>query len=170
MKILIATDGSEFSRAAVEASCRMFINLNNASIKVISVFEPPYLPAPEPYAVSTEYLDNFERQAKEHAEEVADQAVAEIREHFPQANGNLTRQISRGAPDQVVVEEAREWDADLIVVGSHGYGFWERMFLGSVSNSVVQHAPCSVLIVRNNHTAMRVLRGRVSMDEAASKN
>ncbi len=52
-------------------------------------------------------------------------------------------------PKESIVEEAQKWSADLIVLGSHGYGFWERMLLGSVSNAVVHHAPCSVLIVRN---------------------
>jgi nucleotide-binding universal stress UspA family protein len=46
------------------------------------------------------------------------------------------------------VDEAEEWDADLIVVGSHGYQSWERMLLGSVSQSVAAHAECSVEIVR----------------------
>ena len=49
-------------------------------------------------------------------------------------------------PDEV--ETAEEFGSDLIIVGSHGYSRWERLLLGSVSQSVVHHAPCSVLVVR----------------------
>ena len=40
-------------------------------------------------------------------------------------------------------------NADLIIVGSHDYNRWERLLLGSVSDSVIHHAPCSVLLVRS---------------------
>lgn len=53
-----------------------------------------------------------------------------------------------GSPKRTIVEEAEGWGADLIVVGSHGYHTWERMLLGSVSQSVAAHALCSVEIVR----------------------
>jgi len=54
-------------------------------------------------------------------------------------------------PKDVIVEEAREWGTDLIVVGSHGYGFAKRLVLGSVAAAVVASAPCSVQVVRTKH-------------------
>ena len=51
-------------------------------------------------------------------------------------------------PKRAIVEAAREWPADLIVLGSHGRRGLDRLFLGSVAESVVRHAPCSVSIVR----------------------
>lgn len=53
-----------------------------------------------------------------------------------------------GAADRAIIETAKEWEADLIVVGSHGRGFWGRLTAGSVSDSLVHHAPCSVLVAR----------------------
>ena len=53
-----------------------------------------------------------------------------------------------GSPRTVILDEAETWGADLIVVGSHGYRAWERFLLGSVSQSVVSHAKCSVEVVR----------------------
>ena len=47
-----------------------------------------------------------------------------------------------------ILEEAREWDADIIIVGSHGYGRLKRMVLGSVAGAVVANAHCSVLVAR----------------------
>lgn len=51
-------------------------------------------------------------------------------------------------PPRAIIDAAREWPADLIVLGSHGRRGFERLLLGSVAESVVRHAPCSVDIVR----------------------
>ena len=56
--------------------------------------------------------------------------------------------VRDGDPRSVIVDEARDWSADLIVVGSHGYTGVKRWLLGSVAQSVVAHAPCSVEVVR----------------------
>jgi nucleotide-binding universal stress UspA family protein len=58
--------------------------------------------------------------------------------------------VLEGSAKQKITEEAEEWQADLIVVGSHGYKAFQRMLLGSVSHAVAQHAKCSVEIVRSN--------------------
>lgn len=54
-----------------------------------------------------------------------------------------------GNPGRSICEIAHIWSADLIVVGSRGLKGLKEMFLGSVSNYVTHHAPCSVFIVRN---------------------
>ena len=56
--------------------------------------------------------------------------------------------LAPGAPRPVILDEAENWGADLIVMGSHGYGAWKRFLLGSVSQAVVSHAKCSVEVVR----------------------
>lgn len=55
-----------------------------------------------------------------------------------------------GTPKVVIIGEAENWDADLVLVGSHGHGHIEKLKygLGSVSQAVATHAPCSVEIVR----------------------
>jgi nucleotide-binding universal stress UspA family protein len=53
-----------------------------------------------------------------------------------------------GDPADAIVDEAGEWGADLIVVGTRGLGGARRLLLGSVSTKVVHHAPCDVLVVR----------------------
>jgi nucleotide-binding universal stress UspA family protein len=148
MKILIATDGSEFSKAAVEACCRMTITKEDTAVKVISVFEMPVMAAAAPYAMPIQYDANFEKGLRELAQLSVAKAEEQIRQCFPDLNINLTTETLCGVPEQAIVEKAEEWGADLIVVGSHAYGFWERMFLGSVSNAIVHHAPCSVMVVR----------------------
>jgi nucleotide-binding universal stress UspA family protein len=51
----------------------------------------------------------------------------------------------------VILKEASRWQADLILLGCHGYGNVKRFLLGSVSQAVALHAPCSVQIVRTKH-------------------
>jgi nucleotide-binding universal stress UspA family protein len=60
----------------------------------------------------------------------------------------ITTKITSGSAREVILDEAESWDADLIVLGSHGYGGWRRFLLGSVSHAVAMHAHCSVEIVR----------------------
>jgi nucleotide-binding universal stress UspA family protein len=61
----------------------------------------------------------------------------------------VDRILLRGRPASAIVEEARDFGADLVVVGNRGHGTLETMLLGSVSAEVVDHAPCPVLVARN---------------------
>jgi nucleotide-binding universal stress UspA family protein len=60
-----------------------------------------------------------------------------------------------GDARQVILDEAQEWPADLVVLGSHGRTGMKRVLLGSVSDSVSRHARCSVQIVRGAAGANR---------------
>ncbi|MGC2237034.1 MAG: universal stress protein [Pyrinomonadaceae bacterium] len=145
MRILVSTDGSEFSRAAVEKCCGIIVEPEKAAIKIVSVFE---IIDSIDISISPEFSQELEQSARAQAEEFAAQAAAQIRECFPDSNIDLTVQVSSGAPDRILIETAHEWKADLIVIGSHGRGFWGRMLLGSITDELVHHAPCSVLVVR----------------------
>jgi nucleotide-binding universal stress UspA family protein len=145
MKILLATDGSEFSKKAVGMVNAHFSG-KVSEIKVLSVFEAFAPMAAEPFAVSADYYQDLEKAAKDQATSHADQAMAELEKVF--AGIKISKDITMGTPNRVIVDKAEEWGADLIVVGSHGRGFWGRVMLGSVSDAVLHHAPCSVLVVR----------------------
>lgn len=145
MKILVSTDGSDFSRAAVEKCCQIVVRPDETQIKIVSVFE---VIEPMDISISPEFSQELESSAQKKAQEFAAQAAAQVRERFP--NIDLTTQISLGAPDEILIETARTWEADIIVIGSHGRGFWGRMLLGSITDSLVHHAPCSVLVVKGN--------------------
>lgn len=149
MKILIATDGSEFSDAAVEKICQIIENTAGVKIKIVSAYEQPIVAVAAPYAVSAGYNPVLEKQLRDTAAQAVAWAERKIGERIPALKENLTTNVLCGSPEKKIVEAAEDWGADLIVAGSHGYGFWERMFLGSVSNAIVHHATCSVLVVRN---------------------
>lgn len=152
MKVLIATDGSEFSRAAVEECCRMFGNSGEAEIEIFSVYEL-MVPPTEPFVVSAEYVQKIDEESRAKAEKVTENALAQIREKCPLLAERTKTKIVHGTPAQMIVEEAESWGADLIICGSHSYGFWKRAWIGSVSSAIVHHAPCSVMVVRAKEEA-----------------
>lgn len=148
MKIVIATDGSKFSDKAIKKACDLTACHEDACFKVIAVYEPQVPLAAEPYALSAEYFDQLNEAARIRTEKFAKDAVERIASEFPDRTVCVETLVEMGRPAQVIVDAAAKWSADLIVVGSHGHNFWGRLAIGSVSDAVVHHAPCSVLVVR----------------------
>jgi nucleotide-binding universal stress UspA family protein len=151
MRILVATDGSEYSKAAIEKCCGLIVDPKTTEIKVISAYEDAYPIAAEPFAVSAQFYQQIVDAAENQSKEFASEAAEMIGKHFSENGPVVTADTLRGSPEQQIIDEAKRWKADMIVVGCHGRGFWGRM-LGSVSDAVVHHAPCSVLVVRNGHS------------------
>ena len=145
MKILLATDGSECSDAAVREVARRPWPADT-QVRVISVVEPPAPLVAEPYMIDADYFKQVERVKRDTATAALERAEAALREGIGFLQVSI--EAPTGSPRRVIVEEAEKWGADLIVVGSHGYRTWERMLLGSVSQTVAAHAECSVEIVR----------------------
>lgn len=146
MKIMVCADGSEFSETAIEKCAEMLSGTPELSIKVISVYEPPVPMATEPFIGTQDYYEYVSQEERKLAEGIADKAQTKLKSLFPEAS--ISAQAMKGKPEQVIVESAEEWRSDLIVIGSHGRGFWGRAMLGSVSDFTVHHAPCSVLVVK----------------------
>ena len=148
MKILLATDGSEFSHAAVEKCCEFIREPAEPSVRVIAVYEPQVPMAAEPFAISADYYQRLDELARERAAKAANDAADLMRRCAGGLREEIVTLVELGRPSEQIIAAAAGWPADLIVVGSHGRGFWSRLALGSVSSEVVHHAPCSVLVVR----------------------
>ncbi|MDX2029034.1 MAG: universal stress protein [Blastocatellia bacterium] len=146
MKILLAVDGSEYGKFAVESVAARPWPAGTV-IKVLSAIEPPYLPATETWVLPETYYSQLETAGREQAQTAAREAV-EMLQAKHGAQIELITEIKDGNPKDVILDEARHWGADLIVLGSHGYRGLQRFLLGSVSHTVATHAPCSVEIVR----------------------
>jgi nucleotide-binding universal stress UspA family protein len=146
MRILLAVDGSPCSEAAVDEVGRRPWPEGSA-IKVLTTFELPTPPTPEGWALPANYFEEMDAALRQQAENIVNRAITKLK---PKLNKNISLdgKILPGPPRNVILDEAENWDADLIVVGSHGYRAWERFLLGSVSQSVVSHAKCSVEVVR----------------------
>jgi nucleotide-binding universal stress UspA family protein len=146
MKILLAIDGSPCSDTAVEEVSRRPWP-DGSSIKVLTAFELPAPPTPEAWALPVNYFEEMDVALSKQAQNIVDRAIAKLKPTLP-GTISLDGQILPGSPRNTILDEAESWGADLIVVGSHGYRAWERFLLGSVSQSVISHAKCSVEVVR----------------------
>ncbi len=150
MKILLAVDGSACSDAAVEEVTKRPWP-PESEVKVITAAETPAIVGMEPWAPSPEYFEELEKSIREAAKVVIESALLKLKTGEDKTL-KVSGEIIQGPPRQVIVEEAEHWGADLIVMGSRGLGTWNRLLLGSVSNSVVHHAKCSVEVVRKPST------------------
>jgi nucleotide-binding universal stress UspA family protein len=148
MKVLLAIDGSPHSDVAVTEVARRRWPYGTV-VQILTVIHSPVPVLIDPAlvlaAVQVEQLEAQRHQASMFIQEAADRIIGGA------AAVEVTTKALEGNPKNVIVEEAREWGADLIVVGSHGYGRLRRMVLGSVAGAVVANAPCSVQVVRDRH-------------------
>ena len=151
MKILLATDGSEHSKTAVKEVARRPFPLNT-KVRIVSAYErTPLITTMEPMGVSKEYYAAADHNALKVAENASENAANVLRKKNSSLTITLT--VIEGPPKSVILKEAEKFGADLIVVGSHGYGAVNRFMLGSVSHAVSLHAQCSVEIVRKPGTS-----------------
>lgn len=138
MKILLAIDDSKFSQEAVRAVIA-YQKRPGLKVRVLHAAEPPTLfEAPE----MAEYIPPEE--TSEEAQALVNKAAGQL----SSAGINATARVVRGDPRAVILDEAKSWGAELIVLGSHGRRGLERLLVGSVSEAVLRHAGCSVEIIR----------------------
>ena len=151
MKILLATDGTKHSDCAI----KMIDNFNLShgdEIKIVSVVDMALPLSVDVYAGYMPTTADLEKTAQDNAGKILESASERIRKSLSGKNVFVSTEVLLGSPESRIVETAEEMKATLIIVGSHGYNRWERLLLGSVSDSVIHHAPCSVLVVRNIDT------------------
>jgi nucleotide-binding universal stress UspA family protein len=147
-KILLATDGSEFSERAARSIAErpwpagteivalsvVELTLNTAQ----AWLEPPY--------VDSTQLEPLREQAMKRAQNAVGAAAEILSKAFPKVQESIS--VLLDGPKNVILDEAGKIGADLVVVGSHGHRGIERFMLGSVSEGVALHAHCSVEVIR----------------------
>ncbi len=136
-KLLLATDLSEASGAATEQAFELASRLG-ASLLIVSVIDPGSLRLP-----GGRYNARMD-QVRERREAMAQALVERGRD----MGVPVSFLVWDGDPGDMIVAAAEAEHADMVLVGSHGRGAVGRFFLGSVSEHVVRHAPCPVLVVR----------------------
>lgn len=146
MKVLLATDGTKYSDSAIEMVGNLDIKQGD-EIKIISVVDMAIPLSVDVYASYLPDTTELEKAIRENAKQTLEKASAALKQKVNDGV-KINTEILFGTPESRIVEYAEEMNADLIIVGSHGYNRWERLLLGSVSNSVVHHAHCSVIVVR----------------------
>lgn len=126
-RIVVGAAETEAAKLAI-ANARELARLTGAEVHLVLAFDP-----------YRDRIDPEERPATAHAQEFLDDLVTSF-------DGIVRTHAVAGDPADAILEVARDADADLIVVGNKGMQGKSRI-LGSVTNTVSHHAPCSVLIV-----------------------
>jgi nucleotide-binding universal stress UspA family protein len=141
-RVLLATDGSETSAAAARALAgRPWPE--GSEFRVVSVGEPWAL-----------------KPSRVRRDEQAQEAVGSAERVLASAGLKATGAVLSGDAKEVILDEAKKWAADLVVVGSNGRRGFKRFLLGSVSEAVAMNAHCSVVVVRG--PARRAMKARAS--------
>ncbi|HWQ52140.1 MAG TPA: universal stress protein [Bryobacteraceae bacterium] len=143
MRILIAVGRNSECADPVAAAASLTWPAD-AVFSVLTVSEFVRVPAMAELVPGAADVPDVQSRADAAAGEIATTAAAQLRDHGFQADG-IAKQ---GDPKSVIVDHASEWGADLIVVGSCEKSRIEKFVLGSVSESVVKRARCSVLVVK----------------------
>ena len=143
MKILLAIDDSKSSEAAIQALITQ-TQPKGTEVRVLHVIEPlPIAYSGGEWGYSVDWQKVIQEQRKQ-----AEVLVAQAADTLRSAGFTVKTAIEDGSAKSIIVDSAAKWPADLIVVGSHGRKGLDRFLLGSVSEAVARHAPCSVQIVR----------------------
>jgi nucleotide-binding universal stress UspA family protein len=140
-RILVGLDGSPRAPGVLAAAVAIGQAQGARVVLLRSVGLPPDVPQDFWKTTEEPLLELLQRRAKEYL----DEQVAKVP---PEVFGGV--EIAVGAPWQAVCEMARTLEADLVVIGSHGYAGFDRL-LGTTAAKVVNHAHCSVLVVREPH-------------------
>jgi nucleotide-binding universal stress UspA family protein len=150
VKLLLAIEGSPCSEVAVKEVATMPWPAGT-QVKILSAVSVPRPNAPDPlHVVDPMRLELLEREQRRLRDLVA-RTADWLRDNAVEKSLQMETAVLEGEPKGVIIEQAEQWGADLIVVGCHGYGPVKRFMLGSVSLAVAVHAPCSVEIVRREH-------------------
>lgn len=144
MKVLLPVDGSPYSNKAVRTVAERPWPAQSI-VRVLAVVEFVTPPIGE-----VVYTGGDMEGARQEVQKLAARTAASLE------NMGLTIEtaVREGDPRSVIVEEAEQWNAELIVMGTHGYTGLKRLLLGSVAQAVVAHAPCSVEVVRKRENCV----------------
>ena len=154
-KILAATDGFKEAARAAHTAARL-ADETGSELHVVYVrprsvpLHPGHLVGPE---VEEHWLQREQERLEREAQLLLDTQVEEI-----EAAGSSVAQahLGIGKPDEEIVALGEELGAGLIVIGSRGRGGIRRALMGSVSDSVVRHAHCPVLVVRKEKPMQQI--------------
>jgi nucleotide-binding universal stress UspA family protein len=150
-RILIAYDGTPGANDAL-LDLRGAGLSNRVEARILTIADVWIPPASTPGAVDMEANPTYEKAAEviRNSRKVAIEGARRVHELFP--DWTVMNVTKADSPAWGIVAEAKRWNADLIVIGSHGRSALERYFLGSVSFKVAAEAPCSVRIARARAT------------------
>lgn len=147
MKIVIATDGSEYARAAVDLVARLPVD-KGTEVTLLAVIEwfTPTFTASYP-VIGQQVVEAFDK-AEQRLHAGLTKVLQTELKRLQSAGFAVDTELRQGHAARQIVEAVERLGADLLVTGSRGLGRVEGLLLGSVTNQLVKHSPCSVLVVK----------------------
>ncbi len=142
-RVLVATDLSTAASATLSTAAR-YAELFDAQIRIVHVVEPAKFPTVVPLSLD---MSAFEERSRAEFERLVEVELPRV-----QADDRVVR---RGRADEEIAEEAVAWRADLLVLGSHGKGWIDRLLIGSTTERLLNRLPASMLVVPINRPAQR---------------
>ncbi len=139
-KILLAYEGSEGGKLALQRT--VDLAGDGTEVLVLAVGRIPE------YAEAVSEVEEAKEQAERHYRRVVDDAAVSLRVKGVSASAH----VDFGKPADVIIRHAEEIKADLIVLGTNLHTAFKRRVLGATVDKVVDHAHCSVLVVRAGDT------------------
>jgi nucleotide-binding universal stress UspA family protein len=136
--ILVPVDFSQGTQAAIDYA-REMAGRFSARLTLFHVLEPVFPPV-------SEVAFTFEEQARQMQEEAGKQLLKLAGAMAPGVQVDTAQET--GVPWDCIVTHAQEQGIDLIIMATHGRSGLKHLWLGSVAERVVQHAPCAVLVAR----------------------
>lgn len=143
--ILVAADGSDDSAAAAAFLAALPLP-STLQVRVVGVVEPPHFPASAPPSVQPVLRGAMNDIVRERSDELA-KALGRVAAPL-HGKAMVKEMVVVGHPADAIVQQAKDVGADIVVVGARGLGHVTRLLLGSVSERVLRHAECAVLIVK----------------------
>lgn len=138
-KILIPTDGSERGKIAIEKGLSL-AHLLNAKVLALYVIDITAFEAIPPNSLITSVSSLLRDEGEK--------AVSYIKEEGEKIGIEVETMITEGSPAKEILEKAEE--CDMVVMATVGKTGLTKLLMGSVTEKVVRHAPCPVLVVRVN--------------------
>lgn len=135
-KILVATDGSKYSKTAILRAVD-FASAYGGELKVLSIVDLPS----EFYGEAPQAVEDLIKKAKTYVEDAAKQAESE--------GINVETFVREGEAYMMILDVAEDLNADAIVMGSHGRTGLRRLLMGSITEKVIGYASCPVLVVKS---------------------
>lgn len=137
-KILIATDGSDYTKEAVTTGLKLASVLKAEVTALYVIDQTSFVTFPVDSSIVSVY-PQLENEGK--------RAVEEVRKEGEAMGVKVTPVVAEGSPTRKIVEMAA--DFDLVVLGTLGRSALGKLFIGSVAERVTRYAPCPVLVVRS---------------------
>ena len=161
--LLVATDGSVAAGTALDEAIALAAEIGD-EVAVITVWRALQGDFGLAYP-SAAMLDDLLAAERKHAEATLTDAMRRA----TAAGVPITTRLATGDPAELICAYAREIDARLLAVGTRGYGSVASLLLGSVSNAIIRHAPCPVLVVRETAARPRPPRSAAGAEDAPAE-